>query len=191
MLMAVGAHPVARPGLTDSCYHYRPSPVSLTGRLIRRTLPGPPNYQSIARGDRPQVVDLLILETPICTIPDYKDSPNTDAFHGQDTVQVRRAESTWRDVGRWTARRVAMTGTRAGRAPGPHRVSAPTGENESAVSLDALADSIYFVKLWPKMGFFSAHSGMERMDPTEARTGIAGARMVPSTWPGTPMRAQQ
>src|SRR6266550_1140421 len=83
MLMAVGAHPVARAGLTDSCYHYRPSPVSLTGRLIRRTLPGPPNYQSIARGDRPQVVDLLILETPICTIPDYKDSPNTDAFQGR------------------------------------------------------------------------------------------------------------
>src|SRR3989454_12752057 len=75
-------------------------------------------------------------------------------------------------------------------APGPHRVSSPTGENESAVSLDALADSIYFVKLWPKMGFLSAQSGMERMDPTEARTGIAGARMVPSTWPGTPMREQ-
>ena len=32
-------------------------------------------------------------------------------------------------------------------APGPHRVSSPTGENESAVSLDALADSIYFVTL--------------------------------------------
>ncbi len=76
-------------------------------------------------------------------------------------------------------------------APGPHRVSSPTGENESAVSLDALADSVYFVKLWPKMGFFSAHSGMERMDPAEARTGIAAARMVPSTWPGTPMQEQQ
>src|SRR2546430_10911744 len=75
-------------------------------------------------------------------------------------------------------------------APGPHRVRPPTGENASAVLLDALADSIYFVKLWPKIGFFSAHSGMERMDPTEARTGIAGARMVPSTWPGTPMREQ-
>src|SRR5690348_8208174 len=60
-----------------------------------------------------------------------------------------------------------------------------------AVSLDALADSIYFVKLWPKMGFFSAHSGTERMDPAEARTGIAAARMVPSTWPGTPMQEQQ
>src|SRR3989442_811672 len=105
--------PVARPGLTDSCYHYRPATVSLTGRLIRRTLPGPPNYQSIARGDRPQVVDLLILETPICTIPDYMDSPNTDAFQGQDTIQVRRAESTWRDAGRLTGRRVVVAGTPA------------------------------------------------------------------------------
>ena len=69
-------------------------------------------------------------------------------------------------------------------------MSAPTGENESAVSLDAAADSIYFVKVWTKMGFFSAHSGMERMDAAEARAGIATARMVPSTWPGTPMREQ-
>ena len=76
-------------------------------------------------------------------------------------------------------------------APGPHRVSSPTGENESAVSIDAVADSIYFVKLWPKMGFFSAHSGMERMDPAEARNGIATARMVASTWPGTPVREQR
>ena len=75
-------------------------------------------------------------------------------------------------------------------APGRHRVSAPTGENESAVSLDAVADSLYFVKVWPKMGFFSAHSGMERMDAAEARAGIATARMVPSTWPGTPMREE-
>jgi len=119
-IAAVGP-PSARPDFADSCYHYRPASVSLTGRLIQRTLPGPPNYQSIARGDRPQVVDLLILETPICTIPDYKDSPNTDAFQGQDTVQVRRAESTWRDAGRLTGRRVVVTGTLAEWALGPDR----------------------------------------------------------------------
>src|SRR5947208_11412624 len=85
ILIAAGAQPAGRPGVADSCYHYRPASVSLTGRLIQRRLPGPPNYESIARGDRPQVVDLLILDAPICTIPDYKDSPNTDAFQGQDT----------------------------------------------------------------------------------------------------------
>lgn len=71
--------------------------------------------------------------------------------------------------------------------PGHHRVSSPTGENESSVSLDTAADSTYFVKVWPKMGFFSAHSGMERMDATEARRAIATARMVLTTWPGKPM----
>src|SRR5437870_9835899 len=120
MLIAVGAHPVARAGLTDSCHHYRPAPVSLTGRLIRRTLPGPPNYQSIARGDRPQVADLLILDAPICTIPDYKDSPNTDAFQGQDTIHVRRSQSTWRAGCRLTARSLIVACTLLDRAPVSH-----------------------------------------------------------------------
>ena len=109
------------PPRADSCYHYAPAPVALTGRLIQRTLPGPPNYESIARGDRPQVVDLLILDTPICTIADYKDCPNSDAFHGQDTIQVRRAEATWRDVRRLTGQRVTVTGTLAEWALGPDR----------------------------------------------------------------------
>ncbi len=121
ILVAAGAQPLARPGVVDSCYHYRPAPVSLTGRLIQRTLPGPPNYQSFARGDRPQVVDLLILDAPICTIPDYKDSPNTDAFQGQDTIQVRRAESTWREVRRLSGQHVVVKGTLAEWALGPDR----------------------------------------------------------------------
>jgi len=119
-IAAVGP-PSARSDFADSCYHYRPASVSLTGRLIQRTLPGPPNYQSIARGDRPQVADLLILDHPICTIGDYKDSPNTDAFQGQDTIQVRRTETTWRDVRRLTGRRVVVTGTLAEWALGPDR----------------------------------------------------------------------
>ena len=121
VLVAAGAPAPVRLGVADSCYHYRPAAVSLTGRLIQRTLPGPPNYQSIARGDRPQVVDLLILDAPICTIPDYKDSPNTDAFQGQDTIQVRRAESTWREVRRLAGKRVVVKGTLAEWALGPDR----------------------------------------------------------------------
>lgn len=118
-LAAAGA-PI-RPGLADSCYHYTPAVVALTGRLIQRTFPGPPNYQSIARGDRPQLVDLLILDAPICTIGDYKDSPNTDAFQGQDTIQVRRAAATWNDVRRLTGQRVTVVGTLSEWALGPDR----------------------------------------------------------------------
>jgi len=86
-------------------------------------------------------------------------------------------------VGRTAAGRYLMIELQ----PGHHRVSSPTPENESSVSLETVPDSVYFVKVWPKVGFFNAHSGMERMDPAEARAGIATARMVSSTWPGTPM----
>ena len=113
VILAAAGAPIRRER-GDSCYHYAPAVAALTGRLIQRTLPGPPNYQSIARGDRPQLVDLLILDAPICTIPDYKkDSPNTDGFQGQDTIQVRRAAATWNDVRRLTGQRVTVVGTLA------------------------------------------------------------------------------
>ena len=58
-------------------------------------------------------MDFLILDAPICTIADYKDSPNTDVFRGQDTIHVRRAEATWHDVRRLTGQRVTVRGTLA------------------------------------------------------------------------------
>ena len=120
VLLVVAGAPAAPAG-ADTCYHYRPAPVSLTGRLVQRRMPGPPHYDSFARGDRPVMVDFLILDAPICTIADYNDSPNSDAFQGQDTIQVRRAGSTWQDVRRWTGRRVVVTGTLAEWALGPDR----------------------------------------------------------------------
>src|SRR5881227_4349906 len=128
ILMAPGAR--ATPAAGDSCYHYRPASVSLTGLLVQRRMPGPPHYDSFARGDPPVMVDFLILDAPICTIPDYRESPNTDAFQGQDTIQVRRAESTWRDVRRLMGSRVVVTGTLSEWALGPDRtpvVLDPTG----------------------------------------------------------------
>src|SRR2546423_10326021 len=93
VVLLVMAGAPAAPAGADTCYHYRPAPVSLTGRLVQRRMPGPPHYDSFARGDRPVMVDFLILDAPICTIPDYKDSPNTDAFQAQDTIKVRRAHT--------------------------------------------------------------------------------------------------
>ena len=93
LLIVFSASAPAPSGGTDSCFHYAPGVVVLTGRLMQRTLPGPPHYDSFRRGDRPEVVDFLVLDTPLCTVADYKGSPNTDAFTGQDTVQVRKHEA--------------------------------------------------------------------------------------------------
>jgi hypothetical protein len=36
--------------------------------------------------------------------------------------------------------------------PGHHRVSGLSSESDRGVDFEALADSTYFFKLWPKMG---------------------------------------
>lgn len=44
--------------------------ISLSGRLIKRTIIGPPNYESIADGDRPLDLLMLVLPEPICMVAD-------------------------------------------------------------------------------------------------------------------------
>ena len=73
--------------------------------------------------------------------------------------------------------------------PGRHRVSAPTLETEAAVVVDALPDSAYFFKMWPKMGILIAEAGIERVDATKGAAAVRGGRMVVTTWPGKPMPA--
>ena len=71
--------------------------------------------------------------------------------------------------------------------PGPHRISGLSMESDRGVVIEALADSTYFFKLWPRMGVLSAQSGIEQMDPVEGRRAVEKSRMVPATWPGEPI----
>jgi hypothetical protein len=40
--------------------------VTLEGRLSRQVFPGPPNYEDVRRGDRPEPGYILTLPAPIC-----------------------------------------------------------------------------------------------------------------------------
>lgn len=48
------------------CLSYDPAEVSLTGTILRKTFPGPPNYESVRRGDKPETIWILHLENPVC-----------------------------------------------------------------------------------------------------------------------------
>ncbi|HSE16279.1 MAG TPA: DUF4431 domain-containing protein [Pyrinomonadaceae bacterium] len=56
----------ARPVAPQSCLSYEPDTVSLKGKIKRRTFAGPPNYESVAKGDRPERMWVLHLSRPIC-----------------------------------------------------------------------------------------------------------------------------
>lgn len=48
------------------CLSYEPTVVKLTGTIISKTYPGPPEYESIRHGDEPETYWLLSLCKPIC-----------------------------------------------------------------------------------------------------------------------------
>ena len=60
------------------CLKYEPAIVKLKGTLIERTFPGPPEYQSIANGDKPETAILLLLDQPICVEGDKTNLQNSE-----------------------------------------------------------------------------------------------------------------
>jgi len=49
--------------------------IRLTGTIVRKTYPGPPEYESVRKGDAPERYWLLVLSNPVCT---NEDRPNFD-----------------------------------------------------------------------------------------------------------------
>jgi len=52
--------------LFAECLNYEPDLVSLNGKIIRKTFPGPPNYEDIKTGDEPETYWILIVTRPFC-----------------------------------------------------------------------------------------------------------------------------
>lgn len=57
----------------SACLKYEPAVVSLSGTVTLKTYPGPPNYESVADGDKPEKGWYLRLQKPICTVEDASD----------------------------------------------------------------------------------------------------------------------
>jgi len=70
--------------------------------------------------------------------------------------------------------------------PGTYRVSGMTSESDRGTEVEATADSSYFFKLWPRMGFMSAQSGLKQVEAIEGMQAVRTLRMVPATWPVDP-----
>jgi hypothetical protein len=71
-------------GLAQKCLSYEPAEVRLRGRVSRQTFPGPPNYENIKKGDKPETYWVLHLDTPICVAA----SADNDAESGVTDLQL-------------------------------------------------------------------------------------------------------
>ena len=105
----------------EACFRYEPAVVQLSGRLMLRTFPGPPNYESIQKGDRAETQALLELDRPICVLADAKDGPNSDDERDQRVVTLVPASGL--RAARNTGARVRVEGTLFHAQTGHHRTA--------------------------------------------------------------------
>jgi hypothetical protein len=59
--------------------------VSLTGRLVRQTYAGPPDYESVTKGDEPQVIWVLLLDRYVCVVD---PKPMSASEYNETEVQL-------------------------------------------------------------------------------------------------------
>ena len=88
---------------------YEPDIVRLTGILRESTCPGPPEYESVERGDAPEHIFVLVLDSPIhvCDIPPKENSWNEP----EDNVSEIQVAASTRDTQHLVGKHVAITGS--------------------------------------------------------------------------------
>jgi hypothetical protein len=100
------------------CLAYEPKSITLTGEIEMRKLPGPPNYRSVARGDRPETVYFLKLEEDVCVSGDPTSRLNSKSHVGVGEVQlILSAVKGSAAVGK----KMRVTGTLSGAQNAHHR----------------------------------------------------------------------
>jgi hypothetical protein len=74
------------------CLSYEPAQVTLKGKVFLKVFPGPPEYESLEKGDKPEPAWLLHLATPICVKADEKDEDNVAVDRVSDLHLVLRGK---------------------------------------------------------------------------------------------------
>ena len=106
----------------QKCFACGPT-VTLTGKLTSKVFPGPPNYESIRKGDAKETAILLVLSHPICT---STNDPVTygDPEKGQGQIQlVITKDGDWPIIRRLMGKRAAVSGALFHWSTGHHHTS--------------------------------------------------------------------
>jgi hypothetical protein len=103
--------------VAQTCLNYEPDTVSLKGTIKRRTFAGPPNYESVAKGDQPEVMWVLQLARPICVSAsgDRKDEKNVSKLQ-----LVFKGTEDYRRYRSFVGKRVTVNGTLFSAQTGHH-----------------------------------------------------------------------
>ena len=113
----------AQTSAPPDCLEYE-RPVQLTGNLIRKTFPGPPNFESVKQGDTPEVAWILHLDKPVCVKARPGDDFDVAISRLQDLQLVLGNDHDYQRSRKFLARKVIVTGVLFGAHTGHHHTPA-------------------------------------------------------------------
>ncbi len=91
---------------------YEPAVVEVTGVIKRQTFPGPPEYESVAKGDEAETCWILHLSQIVCVKADgIKDSINDETEAGITELQLNLDEDQYAKYKKLVGKHVKVTGT--------------------------------------------------------------------------------
>jgi hypothetical protein len=92
-----------------ACLAYDPVSENVSGKLVRKTFPGLPNYESVRNGDSPETGFYLLLVTPICTVGDPKDGT---AYPQQNvkSVQLVLDQAGYNNLRKYLGKSITING---------------------------------------------------------------------------------
>ena len=117
MLLALGlgfAHPVSADEVV-ACLSYQ-GRAMINGMLVSETFPGPPEYESIDRGDTPEIFMLVKLAQPLCVDADPNDDSGLNPAVPQvDEVQLALTAEEYNQYHPLIGKSVRVSGKLLGR----------------------------------------------------------------------------
>jgi hypothetical protein len=92
------------------------------GMLERKLFPGPPEYESIAAGDAPEIVWLIKLDAPVCVAADSTDRSGINAAVARaSAIQLVLTDEQYKVYARWVGTHIVLTGKLFGAITAHHR----------------------------------------------------------------------
>ena len=102
------------------CLSYEPVVVKIAGTLGRKTEPGPPNYENIRNGDRPETYWFVKLSRPVCVGEDEKEPALNPAKKNVGSIQLVLAPAAYAACKELVGKKVVASGTLLGAITGHH-----------------------------------------------------------------------
>jgi hypothetical protein len=103
---------------TAACLHYEPKPVTVNGIVVKKTYPGPPNFEDVAQGDAPETGYYLQLIKPLCTQASEDEEASSHA--GVQWLQLVLSPAQYAQLQPRLGKAVRLRGTLFEGATGHH-----------------------------------------------------------------------